>query len=268
VERLRDKGVSRGKFFIGTSGWSYNHWRGLFYPADIPPRQWFAHYTDYISSVEINYTFYRLPTEKTFTHWREREPAHFVYALKAPRTITHLKKLRQPEELLHRFLDRARLLGSKLGPILYQLPPNWHCNVERLAEFLSLLPDDLQHVIEFRHQSWLCDESFSLLREKGVGFCIVSLPDFPCPYVITGPMVYIIMHGVDVKYGDRYDEEQLDDWARRVVTFLEEGRDTFVYFNNDAQAYAVENAWELQSMVEELKRRSDAQRSYAVSEIG
>jgi uncharacterized protein YecE (DUF72 family) len=131
-----------------------------------------------------------------------------------------------------------------------------------------LLPSDLQHVIEFRHQSWHCDEVFNLLRGKGVGFCIVSLPDFPCPSVITGPIVYVRMHGVDVKYGDSYDEEQLGNWAHRVVSFLENGHDTFVYFNNDAQAYAVENAWELKHMVEELTRRGDAQRSYAIPEIG
>jgi uncharacterized protein YecE (DUF72 family) len=234
----------------------------------MPPRQWFAHYASYFPSVEINYTFYRLPTEKTFTRWREQEPGHFVYALKAPRSITHLKKLRQPKETLYRFLERARLLGSKLGPILYQLPPNWHCNVERLAEFLELLPSDLQHVIEFRDQSWHCDEVFSLLRKSGVSFCIISLPDFPCLSLVTGPIVYLRMHGVDVRYGDSYDEEQLRDCARRVVSFLREGHDTFVYFNNDAQAYAVENAWELRHLVEELMRRNDAQRSYAISEVG
>jgi uncharacterized protein YecE (DUF72 family) len=260
--------VSRGRFFVGTSGWSYEHWRGLFYPGDMPPRQWFAHYASYFPSVEINYTFYRLPTEKTFTRWREQEPGHFVYALKAPRSITHLKKLRQPKETLYRFLERARLLGSKLGPILYQLPPNWHCNVERLAEFLELLPSDLQHVIEFRDQSWHCDEVFSLLRKSGVSFCIISLPDFPCLSLVTGPIVYLRMHGVDVRYGDSYDEEQLRDCARRVVSFLREGHDTFVYFNNEAQAYAVENAWELRHLVEELMRRNDAQRSYAISEVG
>ena len=234
----------------------------------MPPRQWFAHYASYFSSVEINYTFYRLPAEKTFTRWRDQEPDQFVYALKAPRTITHLKKLRQPREALDRFLERARLLGSKLGPILYQLPPNWHCNVERLTEFLDLLPSDLQHVIEFRDQSWHCDEVFKLLSERGVSFCIISLPDFPCPHVITGPIVYVRMHGVDVKYSDSYDEEQLQDWAGRVTGFLEEGHDTFVYFNNDAQAYAVENAWQLRHLVEESIRRNYVQRSYVIRDIG
>jgi len=108
--------VKKARFFVGTSGWSYNHWRGLFYPVDMPPRRWFAHYYRHFSTVEINYTFYRLPAEKTFVRWREESPAQLVYALKAPRTITHFRKLRRTEGTLDRFLERARLLGSKLGP--------------------------------------------------------------------------------------------------------------------------------------------------------
>lgn len=242
--------MRRGRLFVGTSGWSYNHWRGLFYPVDVPRGRWFAHYASYFSTVEINYTFYRLPAEKTFSRWGEESPRQFVYALKAPGTITHLKKLRQPEEALERFLARARLLGEKLGPILFQLPPRWHCNVERLAEFLALLPSDLQHVIEFRDQSWHCDEVFKLLSEREVGFCIVSLPGFSCPSAVTGPSVYVRMHGAEVRYGGRYTEAQLRDWARRVGEFLDQGHDTFVYFNNDAHAYAVENAWELKGLLE------------------
>lgn len=260
--------MKRGKFFVGTSGWSYNHWRGLFYPVDTPPRRWFAHYARHFSTVEINYTFYRLPAEKTFVRWREESPAQFVYALKAPRTITHFRKLRRTEGTLYRFLERARLLGGKLGPILYQLPPNLHFEAERLGEFLDLLPCDLQHVIEFRDQSWHCDEVFELLREKGVAFCHISLPDFHCPFVITGPIVYTRMHGVGIKYRGTYDGERLRPLARRASRLLQHGYDTFVYFNNDAEAYAVENAWELGRLVKDLVRRSDAQRSYVVHKAG
>lgn len=251
---------------MGTSGWSYDHWRGLFYPLDVPRGRWFAHYAGYFSSVEINYTFYRLPSEKTFNRWQEEAPEQFVYALKAPNTITHLKKLRRPEEALHRFLERARLLKDKLGPILYQLPPNWHCNAQRLGEFLALLPSDLQHVVEFRDQSWHCDEVLKLLREKGVSFCIVSLPDFSCPSVVTSSTVYIRMHGTGVKYGGRYTGEQLRGWARRVLSFVKQGNDTFVYFNNDAHAYAVENAWELRHLLEQSMGSDDAERSNAIPE--
>ncbi len=260
--------MGRGELFVGTSGWSYKHWRGRFYPANAPSRQWFAYYARHFSSVEINYTFYRLPMEKTFVRWREQEPQQFVYALKAPSTITHFRKLRQPKAALDRFLERARLLGDKLGPILYQLPPNWHCNVERLAEFLELLPDDLHHVIEFRDESWHSEEVFEVLSDKGVSLCIVSMPGFDCPEVLTGPIAYVRMHGVEVKYGDSYEDEQLQEWAKRVVGFLDGGRDTYVYFNNDAYAFAVENAWELRQLVEKMIGRHDAQRSYAIQQAG
>lgn len=234
----------------------------------MPPRRWFTHHARYFSAVEINYTFYRLLAEKTFLRWREQDPRWFVYALKAPRTITHLRRLRDCKEVVDRFLDRARLLGSKLGPIVYQLPRNWHCNVERPDGFLRLLPADLHHVIEFRHESWHDDEVQDLLREKGVTFCHASLPDFNCPMVVTGPIVYARMHGVGVKYSGSYDKEQLQEVARRAADHLDQGYDTFVYFNNDAQAHAVQNAWELGRLVENLLGGDDAQRSYALQEAG
>ena len=234
----------------------------------MPPRRWFTRYARYFSTVEINYTFYRLSAEKTFLRWREQDPLWFVYALKAPRTITHLRKLRECKEVVDRFLDRARLLGSKLGPILYRLPRNWHCNVERLDALLRLLPADLQHVIEFRRESWHDDEVLDLLREKGMTFCHVSLPDLDCPMVVTGPIVYARMHGLGVKYSGSYDKEQLQEVAGRAADHLDQGSDTFVYFNNDAQAHAVQNAWELGRLVENLLGGDDAQRSYALQEAG
>jgi len=260
--------VSRGRSYVGTSGWSYNHWRGLFYPAAMPLREWFTHYSAHFNTVEVNYSFYRLPAEKTFVRWREQSPAQFVYALKAPRTITHLRKLRRTEEALDRFLQRARVLGSKMGPILYQLPPNLRLDEERLADFLNLLPGDMQHVIEFRDQSWHSDEIFELLREKHVTFCHISLPDFPCPFPITGPIVYVRMHGVGVKYSGSYDGQHLQDLARRVDRFLEQGLDAYIYFNNDAYAYAAKNAWQLGRLLKDVVRRDDAQRSHAVHETG
>ncbi len=250
--------MKRAGFFVGTSGWSYKHWHGLFYPADLPQREWFTHYTKYFPSVEINYTFYRLPSEKTFVRWRRQCPPEFVYALKAPRTITHLKKLRHCEESMDTFLGRARLLGDKLGPILYQLPPKWHCSVDRLADFLELLPGDLRHVFEFRDQSWHVDPVVDLLRDRGVGFCYVSLPGFTCPSVVTGRIFYARMHGVRVKYGGLYDERQLRELAEQVCRLRDDGCETFAYFNNDAEAYAVENAWRLRLLVGELMRRDNA----------
>jgi uncharacterized protein YecE (DUF72 family) len=250
--------VNKGGFFVGTSGWSYNHWRGLFYPSDLPQREWFTHYLKYFLSVEINYTFYRLPSSKTFVRWRRQSPPEFVYALKAPRTITHLRKLRRCEESLETFLGRARLLGDRLGPILYQLPPNWHCNLERLADFLELLPRDLRHVLEFRDQSWHVDPVLDLLKDREVGFCYVSLPGFACPSLVTGRVFYARMHGVGVKYGGLYDEQQLHELAELMCRYRDAGCDTFAYFNNDAEAYAVENAWKLRLLVDDLARRDHA----------
>ena len=143
----------------------------------MPQRDWFTHYARYFPTVEVNYTFYRLPPEQTFRRWKEQSPPGFVYALKAPRVITHLRKLSQVEEPVNRFLERARGLATRVGPILYQLPPNWHCDVQRLADFLALLPGDLRHVVEFRDKSWHNDEVVQLLKERNVGFCLVDGPE-------------------------------------------------------------------------------------------
>ena len=245
--------MNRGRFFAGTSGWSYNHWRGLFYPADLPQREWFTHYSRHFPTVEINYTFYRLPAAKTFVRWRDQSPPGFTYALKAPRSITHLKKLRDSSELLERFLERARLLGDRLGPILYQLPPNWKCDATRLGDFLRLLPEDLVQVFEFRDPSWYCDQILGLLRENNIGFCYSSLPGLDCPLLATGPLVYARMHGVGVKYGGCYTRAQLKDLAVRLQDFVNLGYDVFVYFNNDALAYAVENAYDLRHLMEDRR---------------
>ena len=261
---MKGQAVNRGRFFVGTSGWSYKHWHGLFYPADVPQREWFTHYAKYFPSVEINYTFYRLPAAKTFVRWREQSPADFIYALKAPRTITHFKKLQGSEEVLDRFLERARLLGSKLGPILYQLPPHWQCDAQRLAGFLGCLPNDLEHAVEFRDQSWHSDEVMGLLRERNVAFCYVSLPGFECPFWVTGRIVYARMHGVGTKYGGSYEEGQLRAFAVRLCDYLKRGYDAFVYFNNDALAYAVENAHDLRYLVEDTRGSDDAPRGHAV----
>jgi uncharacterized protein YecE (DUF72 family) len=256
--------VNTGRSFVGTSGWSYNHWRGLFYPADLPQREWFAYYTTYFPSVEINYTFYRLPAAKTFERWREQSPPRFVYALKAPRGITHLRKLRDATESVDRFFERARLLGDKLGPILYQLPPHWRCDVNRLSDFLDSLPENLVHVFEFRDPSWYCGRVFELLKVKQAGFCHADMPGLDCPLLATGPVVYVRMHGAGVKYGGCYTKGQLQSLAARLQDFINRGHDVFVYFNNDAMAYAVDNAYELRHLLEEMRGDGHAQRGNAV----
>jgi uncharacterized protein YecE (DUF72 family) len=237
------------RLWVGTSGWVYPHWREVFYPARLPTTKWLSHYTQHFPTVELNNSFYRLPSERAFQGWQEKAPQGFLFAVKANRYITHMKKLRDAREPLEKFLSRARLLGDKLGPILYQLPPNWNCNLERLRQFLALLPGDLDHVFEFRNRTWLRDEVFALLAEHEVAFCIISLPGFDCPLRVTAPLVYIRMHGSGLVYGGCYNEGELRQWAERIRGFIGEGRDVYVYFNNDAFGYAVQNAQQLREML-------------------
>ncbi len=234
---------------IGTSGWVYPHWRGVFYPAGLPQSRWFAHYAAHFDTVEINNTFYRLPEEATFRQWAGQAPEGFVYALKASRYMTHLKKLKDAAEPLRRFLERARLLGSHLGPILYQLPPNWHLDLGRLQSFLELLPQDLLHAFEFRHPSWYADEALALLDRFGAGLCIMDLPGFASPLAVTGRLAYVRFHGPARAYQGSYSERDLATWADRLRGFLRRGRPAYVYFNNDAHGYAVRNALRLREML-------------------
>jgi len=238
-----------GRCYIGTSGWIYPHWEGVFYPAGLPQRGWFAHYARHFATVEINNTFYRLPGEAAFHAWCAQAPAGFLYAVKSNRYITHMKKLRQVEEPLARFTERARLLGEHLGPLLYQLPPGWHCDLGRLEAFLSLLPAGLLHTFEFRHPSWFSAGVMSLLERFGAVLCLPSMPGLECPLRATGPAVYLRMHGATSLYASRYSREELERWAGLITEQRQAGRDAYVYFNNDAFGYAVENARELQQML-------------------
>ncbi len=230
------------RFLVGTSGWSYPHWQGTFYPPDLRSRDWLGYYSRHFATVEVNASFYRMPSEKAFRNWKVTVPEDFCYAVKGHRYVTHLKKLQGVEEHLGRFFERVRLLGKKLGPILFQLPPRWNCNPARLRGFLLELPSDLRFAIEFRNRTWLNEEIYAALEERGVAFCIISMPDFPCPVRATASFVYIRFHGAKVVYGGRYREIELSWWAEQIAGFLAGGRDVYAYFNNDAFAYAVENA--------------------------
>lgn len=234
---------------VGTSGWNYRHWRQVFYPPDLPVARWFQFYAQRFDTVELNNTFYRLPQASTFAAWREQAPEGFVYAVKASRYITHLKKLKDAAQPLERFTARARHLRQHLGPILYQLPPHWRRDLARLEAFLALLPGDLLHVFEFRDESWFSDDTLALLDRHGVGFCVVDLPGLRCPVRLTGRVGYIRLHGPDRPYQGSYSERELATWARRTREFLDSGHPTYVYFNNDAHGYAVQNARRLRELL-------------------
>ena len=242
-------GVRRsGNFHIGTSGWNYPHWRGLFYPQGLPAGKWFARYAQVFRTVEINNTFYHLPREETFNAWRRQAPENFIYAVKANRFITHMKKLKDPASTLEKFLPRAKRLEEHLGPILYQLPPGWRPNLERLRRFCEQLPANLTHVMEFRQPAWLGEETFRILEEHEVCLCIHDM--FPHhPRRVIGKALYVRFHGVGARYGGSYSRRDLRPWAAWMRETAASGCEVYAYFNNDRNGYAIRNAQTLRELL-------------------
>ncbi|MGA2112966.1 MAG: DUF72 domain-containing protein [Anaerolineales bacterium] len=233
---------------VGTSGWVYPHWRGVFYPPSLSQRAWFAHYAMTFRTVEINNSFYRLPSTANFEAWREQAPPAFVYAIKASRFITHIRRLRDVQEPLERFLAAAHALGQALGPVLYQLPPNWHVDLVRFCGFLRLLPSGYTHVVEFRDPSWFTEEVFALMEEKGVVHCLHDYWSAVPPLRLTAPVVYIRMHG-DQLHAGNYRASVLRTWADRIQGWSLEGRTVHMFFNNDMGGAAIENALAEREMI-------------------
>lgn len=236
------------KYYVGTSGWHYDHWRGDFYPANLPKSRWLEHYAKTFNTVELNASFYRLPTESAFIRWRESVPSGFCYGVKASRFITHIKRLRNSEDELKLFFGRARLLGDKLGPVLYQLPPGLKRDDGLLEAFLKLLPEGSQHAFEFRNREWLDEGVFDLMRRYRTGFCIFDMPGLATPVVATTDYAYIRFHGHTALYYSNYSDEELAEWAKCIKGLA--GVDTvYIYFNNDAWGYAIKNALTLRGML-------------------
>ncbi len=242
-----------GMIHVGTSGWHYPHWGGKFYPHDLGSSHWLPFYTQHFRTVEVNNSFYRLPEGTTLDHWREQAPRDFLFTLKAPRTITHLKKLRNCKSAVGIFLGRLERLGRKLGPILFQLPPRWHCNTQRLQAFLDLLPDRYRYAFEFRDQSWHTEETYLILKERDIAFCIYDLEGFTSPLVATADFVYIRLHGPGQQaYAGSYTRSSIRTWAGRANRWdRREGRQVYVYFDNDEAAFAVKNARDFQTLIAE-----------------
>lgn len=238
-----------GKLYCGTSGWNYNHWRDIFYPRGLPQSKWLSYYASHFDTVEINNSFYRLPEKDTFESWHDQTPEGFIFAAKASRFLTHMKKLSEPEEPLERMFGRMEALGEKQGPVLYQLPPGWHVNMERLEHFLSVLPKGYRHVFEFRDASWQVESVFDLLRNYGAGYCIMSALDLPCHIIRTADYAYIRMHHGGYDSDASYTDSGLGWWADHISKFLSEG-DVYVYFNNDYKGYAIKNAETLKKIIE------------------
>jgi uncharacterized protein YecE (DUF72 family) len=239
---------------IGCSGWVYRHWKGGFYPADLPQKRWFGHYAQDFDTVEINASFYRVPLASTFDGWREKAPPGFRYAVKANRFLTHLKKLIDCEAPLAEFIELARRLGPTLGPILYQLPPSLHKDLGRLEAFLERLPDDLEHVVEFRHKSWYDEDALALLDRHGAGFVSHDLKGLVSPRWASGRTAYVRFHGTGGKYRGRYSDEAMEDWADWLVGQRNSGRSAWAYFNNDIGGDAIADARTLSRLVAERRR--------------
>ena len=237
------------EYHVGTSGFHYDHWRGVFYPDDVPKSQWLEFYARSFPTVELNASFYRLPAERTFEQWRERVPNGFRFAVKASRFITHIKRLRDVEEPLETFLKRAYLLEEKLGPILYQLPPSMKRDEGLLEAFLALLPAEMRHVLEFRDASWYHEAVFGLLRRCNVAFCVHDMRRSQTPVVATAEFGYLRFHGISGRYSGCYTDEELEQWAEKVRQ-MGRLKTVYVYFNNDVGGHAVGNATSLAEKLE------------------
>jgi uncharacterized protein YecE (DUF72 family) len=234
---------------IGTSGWYYDHWKGNFYPAGLRKEDFLNFYSESFSTVEINNSFYRLPSESTFEKWREKSPQEFLFAVKATRYITHLKRLKEPQKSVSLFLERARLLGDKLGPILFQLPPKFGCNQERLVELLGALPEELKYAFEFRDQSWLNPQVYDILESRGASLCLHGFPGISVPRRSTANFVYIRLHGPDGAYQGSYSDDELCSWVNSIKGWINQGKEIFCYFDNDEAGNAARNATRLNRML-------------------
>ena len=229
---------------VGCSGWVYKHWRGPVYPPDLPGKRWFEHYATLLDSVEINNSFYRLPTESAAEGWAAQAPPGFVYALKLGQFGSHRMKLKDAASWLPNHLDRVERMGATAGPTLVQLPPRWKRNAERLDEFLTVAPKTLRWAVELREASWLHEETYEVLRRHGAALCIHDLRDGH-PWELTTDWTYVRFHGpraTEAAYQGRYGPDGLFWMAERLGSWLAEGHDVYAYFNNDDSGYAVDDA--------------------------
>lgn len=236
------------RYFIGTSGWHYKHWKARFYPPDLPATRWLEYYARFFNSVEINNSFYRLPSETALNCWRDTTPSDFVFSLKASRFITHNKKLKGLESFAL-FFNRTEAIRAKLGVILLQLPPSWRVNAERLDEFLCGLPGGMKVAFEFRNTTWHCDAIYEILKKHNAAFCVYDIEGFTSPFPVTADFLYVRLHGPQLKYAGRYGNALLTGWRARInaAKGLEQA---YIYFDNDINGDAIHDALALQKLLE------------------
>ncbi len=227
---------------VGTSGWQYRDWRSSFYPQGVAQSEWLRHYALRFATVELNNSFYRLPERASFERWRAETPGDFVFAVKMSRFLTHLRRLRDPEEPVQRFLERARGLGEKLGPVLVQLPPQLEAEPERLAAVLDCFPKDVRVAVEPRAGSWFDDRLRSLLEDRGAALCLADSPHRRTPVWRTAGWGFVRFHEGRSTPPPCYEERALEEWAERIASLWDARADVFCYFNNDTHACAVRDA--------------------------
>jgi len=241
--------LALAKTHIGTSGWHYSHWQGVFYPDDLKAADQLSFYAERFQTVEINNSFYRRPRVSTFENWKDAVPAGFLFAVKANRFITHLKKLNGVLQSTLDFIHLAGHLREKLGPILFQLPPSWKVNPARLEEFTDGLPQEYRFAFEFRNASWHVPEVYEILRRNNCAFCIYELAGHQSPMEETADFVYVRLHGPHGKYQGKYTDEVMADWAQRCRKWQQKGKEVYIYFDNDEKGYAAENARQLNTLL-------------------
>jgi uncharacterized protein YecE (DUF72 family) len=231
-----------GMVYVGTSGWQYRHWRRVFYPEKLPQRSWLSYFSERFMTVEVNNTFYNLPERSVFESWRKATPPDFVFALKMSRFLTHLKRLHDPEEPVHRFMENASGLGRKLGPLLIQLPPRFGVNLDLLEGALERIPRAVRVAVEFRDESWFVDQTRALLERRGVALCLADSPRRKQPAWRTAGWGFVRFHEGRGSHPPGYAPSVLDRWAGRLAEMYPHGEDVYVYFNNDARGYAIRDA--------------------------
>lgn len=235
---------------MGTSGWSYASWRGPFFPREVMVKHHLQYYATQFPTAELNGVFYRTPSLEAVRGWRDNTPDDFVFAWKASKFITHWKRLTdRSRNSIALIEERLKILGRKAGPVLFQLPPQFTCNRERLAGFIKLLPKRRRYTFEFRHDSWYDEKVFDLLRDHDIALCISDHHDAPSPWTVTASFVYVRGHGPGGRYKGHYPERDLRTWARRIAAWRREGRDVFVCFDNDQKSAAPADAAKLQKTV-------------------
>ena len=240
--------MKKPKILIGTSGYSYDHWKSYFYPEEIKSTDFFEYYIKFFKTVEINNTFYRLPSKKVIINWRDKSPKDFIFAIKASRYITHIKRLNDPKKSLKTFFSVIKYLKPKLGPILFQTPPHWKVNLERLENFIKILDKSYLYAFEFRDRSWLIEDVFKLLKKHNIALCIYDLEGYQTPLEITANFVYIRLHGPSIAYAGAYTKKDLKKWSEFIKNLKKE-KSVFCYFNNDERGFAVKNAMQLKELI-------------------